>query len=106
MAAATLEDLHSILTDNDVQNRCRAAMTRTAVNIKNEGSEAPNHGARLALAKSWLSDVNGGADDVQKYVVAAYAIANASASKDDILAMSDAVLQSHVDASVDVFIAG
>lgn len=102
---ATLAELYEILTDTVLQNKIRAAMCKTAVAIKFEDPATPNHAERLAVAKRWLNDVNGNADDVQRYVIASYSSSNPSDSSATVLAMDDATIQSHVDAWVSVFIA-
>lgn len=104
--AATLDQIHGILTDTGLQNKVRGAMCKTAVNIKNESAATDNHTQRLALAKEWLRNLEQSADEVQKYVIAAYALANAEAEVAAITAMADTDIQAHVDASVSVFIAG
>lgn len=102
----TLAELHDALGDTTLQNRVRAAMVRTAYAVVTEAGSTTNHAERLATVKDWLLDVNGHADEVQRYVCGAYYAANPTDSTATMLGMTDATLQGHVDASLSVFIAG
>ena len=101
---ATLADLQTIINDGGMKNRIVGALSRTAVNINNEGGAVTNHTARLAFAKTILTgDANAVAGQVVKYVIGAYNLANPGNDVSQILVMDDATLQSYVDASVNVF---
>lgn len=107
MAAATLLDLQTIITDGGTRNRVVAALCRTAVSISYEAAETANHTARVTFAHTILtSDANTIAGQVVKYVVAACAANNAGFDAAAITGMSDASLQSYVDAAVSLLAGG
>jgi len=93
---ATLLELNDLLSDSDLQNKIRGALLKTQVSVAFEAVNTPNHTARLAFSETIMNDVNGVATKVQKYVIGA----NAALSSAAILALTDAEIQSHVDASL------
>lgn len=103
MAAATLLDLQTAITDGGLRNRIQAAICKAAVNINFEDPGTANHTNRFAWAKSVLvGDPNTIAQQAEKYVVAAY---NADHPSDDLptlLAMTDTQLQNYVNAAAAV----
>jgi hypothetical protein len=97
---ATLLELQGLLNDPALRDRVRAAVVKTALAINFESGSTENHAARMVLAKAWLSDPFGHAEKVVRYVVGA----NAALTVAEINALTDAEVQSHVDASASVFI--
>jgi len=96
---ATLSELHSLLSDDSLQNKVRGAVLKMAIAVVFEDAGTANHANRLAYAKAALNDVNGAADDIVKYVIGA----NASSTAAEILALSDSTIQDHVNASLAIF---
>ena len=104
MAAATLSDLQTAISDGGLRNRVVAALCKTAVAIKFEGVETPNHTNRIAWAKAVLSsDANTIAGQVIKYVVAAYNADHANDDSTALLAMTDTQVQDYCNAAADIF---
>ncbi len=104
MAAATLLELQTAISDGGLKNRVAAALCRTAVSIKYEAVETPNHTNRIVWAKSVLAtDANAIAGQVMKYVVAAYNADHASDDLASLLAMSDVQVQDYCNAAADIF---
>lgn len=97
---ATLTELQTLLNDPTLRDKVRAAVVITAKNINFESAATENHAARLTWAKAAMSDPNGTADKVVRYVVGA----NSTSTVAEIQGLSDAAIQSHVDAAVNVFI--
>jgi hypothetical protein len=96
---ATLSELQTMLNDPGLRDKVRAAVVVTAKNVNFESDATPNHAARLVWAKQALSDPNGTAEKVVRYVVAA----NNTLTLNEITGLSDSAIQSHVDAAVNVF---
>lgn len=96
---ATLSEIQTVLNDPILRDKVRAAVVKTSISINFESAATENHAARLAWAKSALADPNGTAERVVRYVVGA----NASLTLAEIQGLSDSVIQSHTDASVNIF---
>lgn len=102
---ATLDEINTLVNDPQITDRVRAAILVTALSVAFEGAAVENHATRLVWAKQALNDPNSKATEVARYVIGA----NATLPKGDpitpdtILGLTDAQLQSHVDASLLVF---
>ena len=99
---ATYAELFDIANNNTLLDRMTAAVALQAEAIRLEAAGITNHTNRLLWAKAAYTDPRGTA---QKMVWAVLA-ANASATKAQILAATDAALLSAVAAAVDVFADG
>jgi hypothetical protein len=101
---ATLLELSTLIAggDTDFENKLKAAIVKTAVSVAFESDQTANHANRLKWSVKAVSDVNGQMPKVRNYVVAA----NAAETLAAILALSDATLQSHVDASLAILADG
>lgn len=97
---ATLAEIGTLLNDGPFADKCRAAMLITAYNIKNEAVDTPNHAARLAVVKAWLTDPELYDNRVARYVIGA----NNALALAAITGLSDTDIKAHVDASVNIFI--
>lgn len=96
---ATLTELQTLLNDPALRDKVRAAVVKTAVAVNYESDQTEHHAERLAWAKGVFDDPNGAAERVVRYVVGA----NAAETLAAIQSLSDAAIQSHCDASVNLF---
>lgn len=100
---ATLAELSTLINEGGpFADKVKAAILKTSIAVAFEDPGTTNHANRLALAKSFLSDPNGNYQKVMRYVIAA----NAAETLVDILALSDATIQSHCDASLAILADG
>lgn len=99
--AVALTELQTLLNDPALRDKVRAAVVVTAKNINFESDATPNHAARRAWAAQAFQDPNGTAEKVVRYIVAALATPEAVLA--DITGATDQVIQSNVDASVNIF---
>ena len=103
MAAATLLELQTAITDGGLRNRIQAALCKTAVSINFEGAGAEHHTERFLLAGNILKgDINSYAAQALKYVVAGYTSDHPTDDLATLLAMTDSQLQNYVDAAAGV----
>lgn len=96
---ATLTELQTLLNDPVLRDKVRAAVVVTAKNVNFESDQTEHHAERLAWAKGVFADPNGAAEKVVRYVVGA----NAAETLAAIQGLSDATIQSHCDAAVNLF---
>lgn len=100
---ATLAELSTIINEGGpFADKVKAACIKTAVNVAFEDVGTPNHANRLKLAKQFLVDPAGQYSRVLRYVIAA----NAASTLAEITGLSDANIQSHVDASLAILADG
>jgi hypothetical protein len=99
---ATLTEINTLLNDPVLGEKVGAACLITAKNIAFEGGEVENHANRLKFAAKIFADPQGIRVKVTRYVIAA----NSAESLAAINALSDSTIQSHVDASVNIFADG
>ena len=101
--AATLLELSTILNDgSNFADKIKAACIKTAVSVAYEDAQTANHANRLKWATSAFKDPQSMYSRVMRYVIAA----NASSDLAAITGLSDANIQSHVDASLAVLADG
>ena len=99
---ATYAALFDIANNNTLLARMTAAVALQAEAIRNEAGATANHANRLIWAKGAYIDPRGTAQRMMWAVLAQ----NATATKAQILAATDAALLSAVAAAVDVFATG
>lgn len=100
----TLAEIETQLNDPTLKNKIKAALIMSAVAVKYEDPQTANHAARIDLASKFMSDPNGWADKVNRYVVGAIQANDTDITVAELQASSDATIQSHVNASYDIFI--
>lgn len=104
MAAATYSDVYTLINDGPTQNRVLIACLKTAYNVNNESTGTTNHANRLAWAKATLANPVSAASNALKFVLAAHYAANPAVDLPTLIGLlTDATLQSYVDASLGVF---
>lgn len=99
---ATYEELKTLESNSALQNKVEIAIWVAANAIAAEDDQTANHANRLKWAKSALRDPGGSKDDFLRYLLAA----NKAVAVATITAASDATVQTHVDAAVNIFADG
>lgn len=96
---ASYAELYDLMQSDPIQNKVRVAVVDAAIAIKNEDPQTANHAARLEWANSAISDPNGTATKVSRYVV----VANKSLTAQQITDLTDSTIFDHVAASINLF---
>ena len=100
---ATYLELRSLLRgQDDLVQKVQGAVIISADTILNEGTATLNHANRVIWAKQAYQDWALKAQEMLPALIAA----NKTASKATILAASDSIIQTNVDAAVDLFADG
>ena len=99
---ATYQELLTASEDSDLRNKLRVAVVVAAETVRTELTSVPNHANRLIWAKKVFTNPDA---EVLPMLWATLA-ANRANSLAQILGASDAVVQTAVDAAVDVLAQG
>lgn len=99
---ATYIELHDLQADNEFNRRITAAVVIAADTIRTEDGGTANNANRLI----WAASVFASPSAEAKRMVWAVLAANKASTAEQILSASDAVLQSAVDAAVNLFATG
>jgi hypothetical protein len=99
---ATYAELRQLFSENELKNKVEVACIVAAESIRNEDAGTPNHANRLV----WAKRAFGAPNSIRDEMLMALLAANKDATVTAILAVSDAAMQSLVDAAVDVFADG
>ena len=99
---ATYTELRGLFNSSDLKNRASVACIVAAETIRGEDGGVTNHANRLLWAKQAFGNPNTAADKMLMALLAA----NKSAEVAAIEGVSDADLQTKVDAAVDLFADG
>ena len=99
---ATLLELRSLLRDNVLHQRVEAAVLVAANAIRIELATVPNHANRLVWAKQGFANPVGKVEGMLSAVLAA----NSTATVAEIQGATDAIVQSNVNAAVNLFADG
>ena len=99
---ATYNELLSVAANNDLQSRMRVAVLVAADTIRLEAEATPNHANRMLWAKkAYLDPVS-----IAPPLLWATLVQNRAASLGALTSATDAVLQTAVDAAVNLFANG
>ncbi len=96
---ATYIELFNLRNNSILKNRVSVAIIVAAENIRSDGSPPANQAVRLIWAKASFANPNQEADRMLWALLAA----NKSSTVSNITDASDAVIQTAVDAAVDIF---
>lgn len=99
---ATYEELKTLESNSALQNKVEIAIWAAAQAISDESDQTANHANRLKWSKAALRDPGGSKDDFLRYLLAA----NKGQTVATITSASDATVQTHVDAAVNIFADG
>lgn len=99
---ATYIELRGLFSNNDLLNRVEVATIVAAEAIRTEDAGTTNHVNRLAWAKKTFANPNG----VRNEMLMALLAANKDATVASITSVTDAALQTLVNAAVNVFADG
>jgi hypothetical protein len=99
---ASYAELFNLRQDSELLNRVAVACVIAAEKIRTEDVSTANHAARLVWARSAFTSPQTQAIRMWMAVLAA----NKDATVEAIRAVTDTVLQTKVDAAVDVFLEG
>jgi len=99
---ATYAELRQLFTDGDLRNKVDVAVIIAAEAIRTEDPGTTNHANRLLWAKAAFASPRGKSEEMLMALLAA----NKDASVATIQGVTDAALQTKVDAAVDVFADG
>ena len=99
---ATYLELRGLFADGTLKNRIEVACIVAAEGIRTEDEGTNNHANRLVWAKAAFTNPN----VIRERMLMALLAANKDATVDTIQSVSDAALQTLVDAAVDLFADG
>jgi len=99
---ATYTELRELFSDSTLRNRVEVACVVAAETIRTEAPAVDNHANRLVWARAAFTNPSGIRDAMLKALLAA----NKDAEVTSIQAVSDAALQTLIDAAVDIFVDG
>lgn len=99
---ATYAELRQLFNDNDLRNKIEVACIVAAEAIRVEAEGTTNHANRLVWAKAVFTSPRAASEQMQMALLAS----NKDATVATILSVSDAALQTLVDAAVDMFADG
>lgn len=99
---ATYQELFDLANESSLRNRIAVACLIAAEAIRIENVNTTNHANRLLWAKSAFTDYRGAGERMLPAVLAQ----NASLTKAQLLAATDAAMQTAVNNAVDVFATG
>lgn len=99
---ATYAELLTASENPTLRNKVRVAVVIAAETVRTEAGSVTNHANRLVWAKGVFVDPNGTTDRMLWAILAQ----NKAATFVQIIGASDALVQSGVDAAVDVFATG
>ena len=99
---ASYTELATLESEPALQEKVEVALWVAVHTIATEDPETPNHSNRLKHAKAILGDSDGFKQRYLKYLLAA----NADQEIATINSASDAAVQNHVDAAINIFADG
>lgn len=99
---ATYEELRTLFGHNELKNRVEVACIVAAETIRTEAEGTENHVNRLAWAKTAFANPKASAGQMLMALLAG----NLDSTVENIIAVTDAALQTLVDAAVDIFADG
>ena len=99
---ATYTELRSLFGHGDLRNKIEVACIVAAEAIRTEPIETVNHANRILWAKSAFANPGG----IRDQMLMALLAANKDADVSTITVATDAVIQTKVDAAVDIFADG
>lgn len=99
---ATYVELRQLFSHSELKNRIEVACIVAAESIRTEDGAVTNHANRLIWAKATFANPNSKRDEMLMGLLAA----NKDSTVEEITAVTDAALQTLVNAAVDVFADG
>jgi len=99
---AAYSDLYQLFANSSLRNKIRVAVIVAAESIRNEDAATDNHANRLVWAAATFASPNAAADKMLMALLAS----NKDEETSAILGATDSVIQTLVDAAVDIFATG
>ena len=99
---ATLTEINTLINEPAITEKVKSAVIIAAKDVAFEDEGTANHTNRLKWAKSALSDPNGMATRVTRYVIAA----NNTLTLAEITALSDTDIKNNCNACINIFADG